>query len=129
MKTFGILMEKMSVRVNVHTSEIIWTPIKVGVRTYASNIRQLLNPVTSWNIGFTIMPTLFYFGYQGCWEQEGNAWQYFRRKTLSKTSVKLLIFYKSGMFLYLKWENLPAKAGKNRGITALPKPLVAIGQL
>ena len=43
--------------------------------------------------------------------------------------MKLLIFYKSGMFLYLKWENLPAKAGKNRGITALPKPLVAIGQL
>ena len=44
-------------------------------------------------------------------------------------SVERLLFCKSGTSLELKWGKLPAKAGKNRGVTAMPKPLVAIGEL
>ena len=43
--------------------------------------------------------------------------------------MKRLIFCKSDTSLKLKWEKLPVKAGSNRGITALPKPLVAIDEL
>ena len=34
----------MSVRVNVRMSKIMRTPIKVGVRAYVLNVRQLPNP-------------------------------------------------------------------------------------
>ena len=40
--------------------------------------------ITSWNVDFVIMSTLFCFGFQGGWEQEGNVWQYFQRKILNK---------------------------------------------
>ena len=85
--------------------------------------------VTSWNVGFAIMSNLFYFGFQGCWKQESNAWQYFQRKSMNKISIDRLIFHKSGTYLQLKWGKCPAKAGQNREFTALTKPLVPIGEL
>ena len=64
------------------------------------------------------MSTFLCFGFQGCWEQNDNAWRYFQRKILNKISVERLIFCKSDTSL-----KLPAKAGQNRGVAAPPKPL------
>ena len=67
------------------------------------------------NVGFAKMSTLFCFGFQGCWEQDGRAWQYFLRKLLNQISVERLFF---------------CKARQNSGFTApLLQPLVAIGEL
>ena len=44
-------------------------------------------------------------------------------------SVERLIFCKSGTSLWLKWGKLPPKAGQNKEVTGLPKPLVALGEL
>ena len=68
-------------------------------------------------------------GFQGFWEQDDNAYQYFLRKILNKISVERLIFCRSSNSLKLKWGKLPVKAGTNRGVTATQKPLVAIGGL
>ena len=38
----------MSVRVNVRMSKIMHTPIKVDVRTYVHDVRELSNPDTKW---------------------------------------------------------------------------------
>ena len=48
---------------------------------------------------------------------------------LKKNIVKRLIFCKSGTSLKLKWGKLSVKTEQNRGKTAPPKPLVAIGEL
>ena len=85
--------------------------------------------VFSWNVAFAIMATLCYFGFQECWEQEGNAWRYFQKKLLNKRTVKRLIFYKSGTSLQLKWGKLPAKARQNKRLTAPLQPLVVKGEL
>ena len=67
---------------------------------------------------------LVLFGFQGYWEQDDKAWQHFLRKIFDKIGVERLTFCKSGSFLYLKWGKLLAKAGQNRRVTALSKPLV-----
>ena len=75
------------------------------------------------------MSALFCFEFQGCREQDDNAWQYFLSKIFNKISVEKLIFCKWGTSLYLKRGKLPAKAVQNNVVTAPPRCFFAISEL
>ena len=52
-----------------------------------------------------------------------------RRQSMAVFSGVDLIFFKSGTSLQLKQGKLSVKAGQNRGLTAMPKPLVAVDEV
>ena len=78
--------------------------------------------VTSWNVGFAIMSTLISFGFQGCWEQEGNAWRFFQRKNWINKCEKV-DFLQIRHFLIAEMGKASSERCKKQGTYCISKTL------
>ena len=78
--------------------------------------------IASWNVAFAKMSTLCCFGFQGCREQDDNAWRYFLRKILEKNKCLKVDFLQIKHFFRDELCKASSESWQYRG---LPAPLIS----